>query len=142
VSSTLYFEHKISSQRLLNLPLQKNITYSSASLSEVAGSRPVQSMGNLCLTVGSEIGLNRVLQPSTFNYNSIQAPCHLRMACGQWGPRFGTDMVRHRNESTKTKFNVNIEKNFYNYLDTHKYNSHLPYFSEYPSKRSGELLTF
>ena len=129
----LYFEHRISSQRLLYLSLQENITYSSDSLSEVAGSPPVLSMGNLCLTTGSEIGLSRVLQLSAFNHHSIQAPCHLTMFCGQWRPRLNTDMVQQRNENTKTKFNINIEKNFYN---------HLPYFSEYPSKRSGELLHF
>jgi hypothetical protein len=133
VASTLYFDHRITSQRLLNLPLQKNITYSSDSLSEVAGSPPLQSMGNLCLTVGSEIDLSRILQLSTFNYHSIQVPCHLRMACGQWRPRLDTDMVQHRKESTKTKININIEKNIYNYL---------PCFSEYPSRRSAELLYF
>ena len=68
---TLYFEHRIYSQRLLNLFLQKNITYSSDSLSEVAGSTPVQSMGNLCMKIGSEIDLSRVLQLSPFHYVSF-----------------------------------------------------------------------
>lgn len=131
--STLYFEHRITSQCLLNLSLQKNITYSSDSFSKVAGSPPVEFMGNLFLTLGSEISLSRVLQLSIFSYHSIQAPCHLGRACGQWRAVVGYINSSTPQRNAKTKFNINIEKNFYNYL---------PCFSKYASKQSGELLHF